>query len=130
LADIRDIGPLAGSPRPVYGGRPADTGCEGCTDCCHLPEISVTEEEADTLRRRHRDFGEELQPLLLHDDPAHEGWRIMQGPCVFRRIDTPLAQGGCRIYDDRPAGCAIFTCSFLLAQWRSRRAAGEPERGS
>lgn len=112
-------GPLAGEPLPLYGGSPGAAGCNGCTDCCHLPEISITDEEAARLRERYETLSEPLGELLIHADAAHEGWNIMQGPCVFRRLDSPRAQGGCRIYEDRPAGCDIFTCAFLLARRRA-----------
>lgn len=107
-------GPLAGEPVPIHGGTPDETGCNGCIDCCHLPEISVTDEEASTLREVSVTVAGPLGSLKLTPDPAHEGWQIMHGPCVFRQPNTPLAQGGCRIYEHRPAGCRIFTCSLLL----------------
>lgn len=111
---IQEGGPLAGEATPRHGGRPGRAGCEGCVDCCHLPEISVTDEEAARLRERYAELPAPLGALSLEVDPANEGWQIMQGPCPFRRLDSPLAAGGCRIYDDRPSSCAIFTCSFLL----------------
>jgi Fe-S-cluster containining protein len=107
-------GPLAGDPLPLHGGSPSISGCGGCTDCCHLPEISVTDEEAARLQAIHPSFPEPLGELVIDTDPAHEGWAIMRGPCVFRRLDRPLVAGGCRIYEDRPAGCEIFTCRLLL----------------
>jgi Fe-S-cluster containining protein len=61
---------------------------------------------------------EPLGTLDLVPDPGHEGWQIMRGPCVFRRQDSPLSAGGCRIYDHRPAGCRIFTCRLLLESRR------------
>jgi Fe-S-cluster containining protein len=112
-------GPLAGQSIPLHGGTPSRTGCHGCTDCCHLPEISITDEEAFRVTERYRTLSEPLDELVIRPDPAHAGWNIMQGPCVFRRLDTPLAEGGCRIYEDRPAGCDIFTCAFLLDQRRA-----------
>jgi Fe-S-cluster containining protein len=112
-------GPLAGQSIPLHGGTPGQAGCHGCTDCCHFPEISITDEEALRVTERYRNFPEQLDELLIHPDPAHDGWDIMQGPCVFRRLDTPLAAGGCRIYEDRPAGCDIFTCAFLLEKRRA-----------
>src|SRR5947209_13985173 len=96
-------GPLAGDAIPVFGGKPDAAGCHGCTDCCHLPSISVTDEEAVRLRALHEGWAEPIEPLELASDPAHEGWSIMRGPCVFRREDPPLAAGGCRVYADRPA---------------------------
>ena len=107
-------GPLAGDALPMHGGRPDRTGCNGCIDCCHLPEISVTDEEVDRLREIHETFADPLGELVIREDPANEGWHIMAGPCVFRQYDRPLSAGGCRIYEDRPAGCRIFTCQFLL----------------
>lgn len=121
MNDIRTAGPLSGQSLPVHGGSPGDTGCNGCTDCCHLPEISITNEEATRIRQRYNTLSEPLGELVIRADSAHEGWNIMQGPCVFRRLDTPLAAGGCRIYEDRPAGCEIFTCVFLLEQRRATR---------
>jgi Fe-S-cluster containining protein len=115
LDDITAHGPLAGKPIPLYGGRPDAAGCNGCTDCCHLPQISVTDEEAARLHTLHAAWMEPIEPLVLSPDPAHEGWQIMQGPCIFRRLDRPLSAGGCRIYEDRPAGCDIFTCAFRSA---------------
>ena len=112
-------GPLAGEPRPLFGGQPDADGCNGCTDCCHLPEISVTDEEAARLRGLHEEWKGPIAPLSLSPDPVHAGWQIMQGPCVFRQDDRPLAAGGCRIYADRPASCDIFTCSLRLALRRS-----------
>jgi Fe-S-cluster containining protein len=106
-------GPLAGEPTPRYGGRP-DGGCNGCIDCCHLPEISLTDEEAERLRARYCTLEAPLGALSLSPDPSHPGWQIMQGPCVFRRVDSPREAGGCRIYEDRPGGCVTFTCSYLL----------------
>jgi putative zinc- or iron-chelating protein len=111
---LERTGPLQGQNAPNYGGRPDATGCNGCTDCCHLPEISVTGGEADRLQRLYHTVEQPLGALLIHDDPHHEGWRIMKGPCVFRQEDRPIAAGGCRIYDDRPGGCRTFTCRLLL----------------
>lgn len=121
-APLPAAGPIHGEPLPLYGGRPGDGGCNGCIDCCHLPEISVTDEEAARLREIYEGFQAPLGTLTLTDDPANEGWKVMTGPCVFRRYDRPLTEGGCRIYADRPASCAIFTCRFLL----DRRRAGGP----
>jgi Fe-S-cluster containining protein len=114
LQNISVRGPLAGEPIPLYGGQPDAGGCNGCTDCCHLPEIAVTDEEAARLHALHAAWPEPIEPLILEPDQAHAGWYVMQGPCVFRREDRPLAAGGCRIYADRPASCDIFTCSFRL----------------
>ena len=106
---------MAGAPTPVHGGAPSGAkGCNGCVDCCHLPQISVTAEEAERLTAIARTFQEPLGELVIEPDPSFEGWRLMRGPCVFRRLDRPLAAGGCRIYADRPVGCAIFTCELLL----------------
>ena len=121
MEDIRATGPLSGRSIPVHGGTPGSAGCGGCTDCCHLPEISITDEEAIRVQRRYRELAEPLGSLVIRPDAEHEGWSVMEGPCVFRRLDTPLALGGCRIYEDRPAGCDIFTCSFLLEQRRATR---------
>ena len=121
MADIRFQGPLAGEAMPTHGGTPGNQGCGGCTDCCHLPEISITDEEAVRVAARYSELAEPAGELVIARDPAHEGWQIMQGPCVFRRADSPLEQGGCRIYDDRPAGCDVFTCTFLLENRRRLR---------
>lgn len=114
-------GPLGGQGIPFYGGTPGDAGCDGCTDCCHLPEISITDEEAARVTQRYAELIEPLGELIIRDDVGHEGWNVMQGPCVFRRLDAPLAAGGCRIYADRPTSCDIFTCAFLLEKRRSIR---------
>ncbi len=109
-----NTGPVAGEDIPQHGGDPGLRGCNGCTDCCHLPEIAVTDEEAAELRILHAGFPHSLNPLIIAADTSHEGWQIMQGPCVFRQLDTPMAAGGCRIHDHRPSSCAIFTCRLLL----------------
>lgn len=105
-------GPLAGEAIPLYGGQPNLDSCNGCTDCCHLPEISLTNEEADRLRALHGAWSGPIETLVIEPDRAHEGWQIMRGPCVFRQEDRLLAAGGCRVYADRPAGCEIFTCAL------------------
>lgn len=112
-------GPLTGESIPLYGGRPDADSCHGCIDCCHLPEISITDEEAERLRGIHTDFDGPLGELVVHPDPANDGWQIMTGPCVFRQYDRPLQAGGCRIYADRPAGCDIFTCRLRTDLRRS-----------
>ncbi len=121
MADNRLTGPLAGAPTPQHGGTPGDAGCNGCTDCCHLPEISITDEEAARVTARYATLLEPMGELNVRRDDANPGWNIMQGPCVFRQLNTPLAAGGCRIYLDRPAGCDIFTCAFLLERRRVNR---------
>ncbi|HCG01285.1 MAG TPA: hypothetical protein DEV93_12155 [Chloroflexi bacterium] len=109
-----DRGPVVGEPRPVHGGHPSAAGCGGCVDCCHLPEISVTDEETLELQTLAESVvGLEAAPMFTAD-PVHEGWQIMRGPCVFRKSDSPIAAGGCRIYEDRPGACRIFTCKLLL----------------
>ncbi len=118
MTDPRLAGPLAGQSVPLHGGKPDRIACNGCTDCCHLPEISITDEEAVRVSRRYAELAEPMGTLVIRDDPLHVGWKLMNGPCVFRRLDTPLAAGGCRIYEDRPAGCDIFTCIFLLHERR------------
>lgn len=107
-------GPLAGEATPVHGGAPDGDGCNGCIDCCHLPEISVTDEEAGRLQALHAAFDQPPGELIIHDDPAHDGWKIMAGPCIFRRYDQPLATGGCTIYASRPVSCDVFTCTLRL----------------
>lgn len=109
-----NTGPLAGQSFPRHGGDPDLSGCNGCTDCCHLPEIAVTDEEAAELHALHDAVPQRLNPLIIAPDTAHEGWQIMQGPCVFRQVDTSLSAGGCRIHHRRPSSCAIFTCQLLL----------------
>lgn len=111
---VTETGPLHGERIPVHGGTPGGSGCNGCIDCCHLPEISVTDEEAERLKELYPTVEAPLEELVLDSDSSNPGWQIMQGPCVFRQIDTPLQAGGCRIYEDRPVGCKVFTCSFLL----------------
>ncbi len=113
-------GPLYGESEPVYGGSPTRDSCNGCIDCCHLPEISLTNEEAGRLREVHARFETPLPELVIQPDQAHDGWQIMKGPCVFRRHDRPLVAGGCRIYADRPIGCEIFTCTLRTELRRSR----------
>jgi len=109
---VLDRGPMAGEPRPVHGGRPGTAGCGGCVDCCHLPEISVTDEEALELQALAETVVElEAVPIFMAD-PAHKGWQIMRGPCAFRKSDSPVAAGGCRIYEIRPGACRIFTCKL------------------
>ncbi len=114
MSMLASNGPLAGENLPQHGGQPDLGGCNGCTDCCHLPEIAVTDEEAAELRVLHDDFARPLNSLIIQPDTAHEGWQIMQGPCVFRQVDTPLSAGGCRIHAHRPSSCAIFSCRLLL----------------
>ncbi len=116
--DVTAAGPMAGLNSPLHGGSPSRDACNGCTDCCHLPEISVTDEEATRLLRLYEDFDRPHGTLVIRADPDYPGWRIMQGPCVFRSHGSPAGAGGCRIYFDRPAGCAIFTCRLRLALQR------------
>jgi hypothetical protein len=118
-------GPLTGDPKPVHGGSPSADGCGGCTDCCYLPEISVTDEESSTLAALAASRTEPGSTLVFTVDPAHDGWQIMHGPCVFRESSYPLHSGGCQIYEDRPSSCRIFTCTFLLGL-RSRPDGGSP----
>lgn len=107
-------GPLGGYQIPLFGGQPGLRGCNGCTDCCNLPEISVTDEEA-TLLATIADTVEmpagEPQFAL---DPDRSGWQLMQGPCAFRDMNSTDLPGGCRIYEVRPGSCRVFTCEFLL----------------
>jgi Fe-S-cluster containining protein len=117
-------GPLAGDPIPTHGGLPGTGGCNGCTDCCHLPAISVTDEEAERLRTVYLALEEPRGALVITPDSEHDGWQTMEGPCVFRRLDRPFQAGGCRIYEHRPQGCDIFTCRFLLEGRRSGRFGG------
>lgn len=112
-------GPIQGQATPVHGGQPALGACNGCIDCCHLPEISVTDEEAARLKEIYATIERPLGELVISNDPANDGWQIMAGPCVFRQYDRPLTAGGCRIYPNRPASCAIFTCRLLLDLRRS-----------
>jgi Fe-S-cluster containining protein len=116
---LTEPGPLNGQFHPVHGGHPDRDSCRGCIDCCHLPEISVTDEEAATLRAAHRRLDQPIGDLIIHPDPANPGWQLMAGPCIFRQYDAPLQAGGCRIYDDRPASCAIFTCALRTNLRRS-----------
>jgi Fe-S-cluster containining protein len=107
-------GPLAGEPLPIHGGAPGDAGCNGCADCCHLLEISVTAEEAARLSALYAALPAPPGPLELDPDPARPGWMSMRGPCPFLRQGT----GRCGVYDDRPSMCRIFTCAFLLERRR------------
>jgi Fe-S-cluster containining protein len=111
---LRIAGPIAGEAKPNHGGEPNILGCRGCTDCCHLSELSITKEEAERVERLYQSFPEPLGELQLRPDPEFDGWFLMKGPCVFRRLHTPLAEGGCRIYPDRPSVCDRFTCAYLL----------------
>src|SRR5687767_14311444 len=111
-------GPIAGEPSPLYGGAPGDAGCNGCVDCCHFPEISVTDEEAARLSALYEALEEPAGPLIITPSPERPGWQLMQGPCAFRGLSP--ARRGCRIYEERPASCAIFTCAFLLERRRAR----------
>src|SRR5579884_1663823 len=119
-ADVFSAGPVSGGEKPVHGGQPGRRGCGGCTDCCHFPELSVTDGEATRLLELQRTL-QGIDVLRLRADPANPGWQLMTGPCPFRRLHQPLQSGGCRIYDDRPAVCAVFTCSLLLDLRRSRQ---------
>ena len=107
-------GPLAGEPVPVHGGTPGEGGCGGCVDCCNLPEIAVTAAEAQTLLRLYDDLDRPAGKLRIIDDPQRRDWRIMLGPCAFRKIGDDNGSGGCRIYAECPGSCRIFTCSYLL----------------
>ena len=81
MADIRATGPLSGRSIPVHGGTPGNAGCGGCTDCCHLPKISITDEEAIRVERRYRELAEPLGSLVIRPDADNEGWSVMEGPC-------------------------------------------------
>jgi Fe-S-cluster containining protein len=107
-------GPLSGISQPVHGGQPDRHGCGGCTDCCHLPEIAVTEDETATLSALYDELDAPAGMLRIVEDPKRRHWRKMLGPCVFRLSDWAVESGGCRIYDDRPGSCRIFTCQLLL----------------
>jgi Fe-S-cluster containining protein len=107
-------GPLGGYATPVHGGTPRIETCNGCTDCCHLPEISVTDEEAGLLRQVAEDVEVPNGELVFEPDRKRSGWQLMQGPCPFRALDSPGLPGGCRIYEHRPGSCRVFTCSSLL----------------
>jgi Fe-S-cluster containining protein len=111
--EVPTSGPLAGEQAPIHGGNPNPSGCGGCVDCCHLPEISVTDEEAATLRTLHARLDGAAGPLDIRPRSGHDGWQTMHGPCSFRQEQQPLAQGGCRIYEDRPGTCRVFVCQFL-----------------
>ncbi|GAC1443323.1 MAG: hypothetical protein NVSMB52_01550 [Chloroflexota bacterium] len=112
-------GPLGGQSHPVNGGAPNLLGCNGCVDCCHLAEISVTDNEAELLHTLFAEAAEPAGTLRLTPDDDHPGWQIMLGPCVFRKEQRALREGGCTIYENRPASCRIFTCQFLLDLRRS-----------
>ena len=107
-------GPLAGDAVPLHGGSPDRHGCNGCVDCCYLPSISVTDEEAARLRQLYQTLHHPAGELRLTPDGQFPGWQSMEGPCVFRRDGRAVESGGCRIYEDRPSSCRIFTCPFLL----------------
>jgi len=105
---------MAGEATPVHGGAPGLlAGCGGCTDCCHLPEISVTGEEAIKLSELYDRLDQPAGMLVILEDPSRQGWRVMRGPCAFRSINNATTSG-CRIYQDRPGSCRVFTCRYLL----------------
>ena len=106
-------GPVGGFRQPLFGGEPTAEACGKCTDCCHLPEISVTEEEVGILASKHEELSV-AQPLVVRRDEGNAGWLVMQGPCVFLS-DGSAGQRGCRIYEERPGSCRVFTCSLRLA---------------
>jgi Fe-S-cluster containining protein len=107
-------GPLGGLPTPVHGGRPGMQGCGGCIDCCHLPEISVTAEEAALLSGLYHQLDQPESCLRIIEETGRRESLVMLGPCAFRRSGTPLESGGCRIHEERPGACRVFTCQFLL----------------
>lgn len=106
-------GPIGGFTRPLLGGEPNATDCGNCVDCCHLPEIAVTDDEAAVLARKHEELSIRRR-LVLKPDHRHVGWLRMQGPCVFLS-EGAAGPRGCRIYEDRPGSCRIFTCALRLA---------------
>ena len=119
MSEELNRGPLAGISQPVHGGQPGRHGCGGCTDCCHLPEIAITEAEAATLSALYDDLGSPEEMLRIVEDPERREWRKMLGPCAFRRSDRAVESGGCRIYGNRPGSCRVFTCQLLLDLRRS-----------
>lgn len=116
--ELQSSGPLSGGVHALHGGSPGDAGCNGCVDCCYLPEKSITSEEAGRLHLLYAELEEPNGQLRITPDPARSGWHIMHDACVFRREDTPVSQGGCRIYEDRPGTCAVFSCALLLQMRR------------
>jgi hypothetical protein len=117
-------GPMGGLNQPIYGGAPSGIqGCNGCTDCCHLPEIAVTTEEAERLTSIARERGSVTPTPTFKPDKQREGWQVMLGPCSF------LEPGGCGIYADRPGSCRIFTCRLLLDQRRAAAVSGTLQSG-
>jgi Fe-S-cluster containining protein len=65
------------------------------------------------LRAVHARLEDPAGPLDIRPQSRYSGWQIMYGPCSFRQENRPLAQGGCRIYEDRPGTCRVFICQFL-----------------
>jgi Fe-S-cluster containining protein len=104
-------GPLAGEPIPLHGGSPTASTCGGCIDCCHLPAISLTVEEAARLEVLAITRQRVDEPLIIDLDPDRPDWRVMRGPCVFRGDDWSGPRG-CSIYDDRPGSCHVFMCAL------------------
>ena len=123
-------GPLGGHGIPLNGGQPGRSGCNGCTDCCHLPEISVSDEEAEALTRLTSEFDDLAGPLTFLPDKAVKGWQLLQGPCPFRATDSAVLPGGCRIYQQRPGSCRVFTCAWLLDQRRQDPAVAADQQRS
>lgn len=78
---------------------------QGCFGCCHY-EVEVTEAEAQILMQRVQD-GLTIDRLRLQEQAGRERqgpeWLRLAQPqnrCVFVGAD-----GGCRVYEDRPAIC-------------------------
>ncbi len=117
MTDIYSKGPIAGEGAPLHGGHPTEVDCAGCTDCCHFPDISVSNDEATRLIQLQNQLPD-VQRLVLQPDHNNAGWQLLKGPCPFRRLDVPLQLGGCRIYHDRPGTCVTFTCIFRLNRGR------------
>lgn len=76
---------------------------QGCSGCC-VDDLSVFEVEAERIRRAH---GELLRTQAPHPE----------GACAF--LD---AEGGCRIYFDRPYVCRT---QGLPLRWEEEEATGE-----
>lgn len=74
----------------------------------------MTAEEAVRLSDLYDQLEQPEGRLRITEDRDRRESLVMLGPCAFRRNGTPLESGGCRIYEERPGACRVFTCQFLL----------------
>lgn len=73
----------------------ADVPCNGCTACCRGEIVMLFPEHGDNPKvlAQHFDLGGKL--ILEQTD---------SGDCVY------LKDGGCSVWEDRPAMCRAFDC--------------------